>query len=109
MELLVNTEIITESKERKTYKLQCDCCKKEFDGDHSTYQGEVDWPVHARGSYHHTETHICLQEIASYPDDYSWETESYHICPDCMKSVIFPFLQEKCGIPPHKNSDRDKD
>jgi hypothetical protein len=109
MEILVKTEIITESKERKTFKLQCDCCKKEFEGDHSTYQGEVEWPVNGRRSYHHTETHVCIQNTDSYSDDYPWESESYHICPECMRTVVFPLLQEKCGIPPHKNNDWDND
>ena len=105
--MIIEEEItIPERKQIDTKAIICDCCKKEYTGDMvSKYKGEVEWPIHERGSYHHTETHVCLQETASYPDDVTWEALSFDICPDCMKAVVFPFLQEKCGIPPHKEDD----
>lgn len=113
MKILVEEKKVQREVIEKTYKVQCDCCKKEFhekDGDleFSSFDG-VEWPVHGCGSYHHTNTSVMVKESANYPDDYSYKMYSYHICLDCMKTVVFPFLQEKCGIPPHKNTDWDKD
>lgn len=114
MKILVEEKTVQKTVTEKTYKAQCDYCKKDFfDGDDgdlefSSYDG-VEWPVNGRGSYHHTNTAVILKETAAYPDDRSFEMYSYHICPDCMKTVILPFLQEKCGIPPHKNTDLDKE
>lgn len=81
---MINSHVETKtSKVTLIDSIICDICHKEFKGSNW-----VDDP------YYQIDTKISYEDYTAYPDDYCVnEKMKIHICPDCFKNRLLPWIE----------------
>jgi hypothetical protein len=98
-ETITTPPVPTKTVTKKT-GVQCDLCKEVYKGADSWHS--VDWPVN--NSYHVLTTGIFIEEGESYPEDRFTEVTEFHICPDCFKGRLIPWLKNQGAEPTVRES-----
>jgi len=81
----MKTVLILEHEEKVFEKLSCDLCGAESNGDEN-------W---AKGNFEHATTTIQLEERESYPDGGHSKQSTFHICQDCFKNKLQPWMEKQ--------------
>lgn len=79
---------------RKLVEIECDLCHEKATALHHGIDG-LDW---GQGLYSHSEVVVMHKTGVSYPDDHSYETKSFHMCPDCFWNKLAPWLEEQGAV-----------
>ena len=91
----MKTVLILEHEEKVFEKLTCDLCGVESNGDE-------DWAI---GNYHHATTTLQVEERESYPSGGHSKEMAFHLCPDCFKGKLVPWLDSLGAKPQISESD----
>ena len=81
-----NMKIVTipESKKEELDFVICDLCKRPGDD-------ETEW---SRKRFEKSEVIISHEFGDDYPDSYSTQTITFHVCPDCFKNKVMKWFHE---------------
>jgi len=85
----MKTVLILEHEEQVFDKLTCDICGSASNADEN-------W---AARDFHHASTAIHLEERESLPTGGHSRDVTYHLCPDCFKSKLMPWLESQGAKP----------
>jgi hypothetical protein len=85
----MKTVLILEHEEKVFEKLSCDLCGAESNGDEN-------W---AKGNFEHATTSLQLDEREAFPDGGHSKETVYHICHECFKGKLQPWLEQQGAKP----------
>jgi hypothetical protein len=85
----MKTVLILEHEEKVFEKLTCDICGADSNGDEN-------W---AAKEFEQASTTIQLDERVSYPDGGHSKDITFHLCPECFKSKLVPWLDTQGAKP----------
>ena len=71
----------------------CDLCKETF--------RDMDWDV---GPYQVQTTEVSYEYGTDYPGDRATTTLEFHICPNCFKNKLIPWMESQGATPTKKDS-----
>lgn len=80
--------------------IRCDMCGEADKGARITDDGTVTWQ---KGIHDWVRTSLTLWEGYGSPEGVDLDIKEFHICVDCFKARILPWLQEQ-GVEPSRRS-----